>query len=74
MQGYHYFITTALHWDIDEDLLEAMKKNRKKHGKNVSGVAWAIYKVPAPISTDYKILHFEPQFNGTKLVEMGTYK
>ena len=74
MQGYHYFVSTALEWSVDEDLLEALSKNRKRHGKNAKGIAWAAYKVPAPIDRDYEIRNYAPQFNGTKLVEMGTYK
>lgn len=71
----HFFVTTALHWNIDEDLFTVLKKNRKQHGKEVPpGLKYFVYKVPVSISEDYEINNFMPVVEGVELVASGSYE
>lgn len=75
-QQYHYFATSCLHWNTDEDLLKCLEKQKRKDQNKSSpyqATMCAVYKVPLPIDADYEIDNYAPVVEGVELVAKINY-
>lgn len=75
-QGYHWYLSTAAGWAVDESLPKLIDKARKQcgyHGKVKKGERYLIAKVPVPLKEDYRIAYYLPQVDGLEIVEEGEF-
>jgi hypothetical protein len=73
VKDHHFFVTTAFLWNAGEDLYELLTKSHERHGKAAAGTAYAVYRVPAPLSEPYEIRDYRPMGPGAVLIAEGVW-
>lgn len=74
--GYHYFIGSCLHWNIGMKVHELITKQKKQDRNKKSmyqASTYALWRVPVPLSTDYRINNYAPEVEGAELIIKEDY-
>lgn len=74
---FHYFASSPLYWTTHKDLETCLRRQRLKDRNkksDYSAFRCAVYKVPLPENSHYKINEYRPEVEGTELVAVINYE
>jgi len=75
-QQYHYFAGSCLHWEVGDKIHEIVARlKRKDRNKKApyQATMYAVFRVPLPLSTNYKVVDYQPDVEGLELVYKENY-
>jgi hypothetical protein len=75
-QEFHFFTSSALHWNTHEDLLKVLMRQKKMDtakSQMYQATFCNVFKVPLPADAKYSIENYEPEVEGTEFIATVKY-
>ena len=80
---FHWYASSGLNWSVGTDILEALEKCKRrdidqagkltKSGKRTWEIDTKVYRVPGPVTREYKIDNYVPVVDGLEYIETVSY-
>ena len=67
---YHWFVSSALHWTTDSNLIKALTRQRTadRYKRGLKATQYCVYRVPLPQDAEYKIDGYKPLVDGAEWI------
>ena len=75
-KDFHFFTSSALHWNTHEDLLKCLTRQKRMDtakSQMYQATFCNVYKVPLPADAKYSIDHYAPEVEGTEFITTVNY-